>query len=862
VSVGPEQTWFDEAEILEREIRQAFDGRQALPEVPGYGSLIEIARGGQGVVYRAVQLSTRRPVALKVLRDIAPTDAERRRFEREIDLAASLRHPNIVGIYDSGVTQDGRPYLVMEFVEGRAIDEHLRERPGTGGAPSPEQAVRLLAQVCDAVGHAHQRGVIHRDLKPSNIRVDMDGHPRVLDFGLARATGESSLTFSISGHFMGSLPWASPEQAEGRTRDVDVRSDVYALGVVLYQLLTGSFPYDVGGSMRVALESIVSAEPASPRAKRPDIDDELETILLKCLAKEPDRRYQSAAELGRDLRRYLAGEPIEAKRDSAWYTVRKRLVRYRLATAAASAVAVVALGALIAVQGFRLETVRQRDRAKDALAEAQDINTFMEETFTSVDPFTSSGIDTTIREVLDTAAAEVDTRFAERPRVRESIHSFLGMTYWNLGELDPAATHLAAALDLQRELQGPDDPQAIDTQNNLGAVLADLLRLDEAERALSEAHERSLRVHGPDGQQTITIEHNQAYLYHYQSRLEQAEAQYRLVLEKERRVFGPESAEALTTTNSLAPLLWEMGKRAEAFELFQGVLAARERTLGPDNPSTLLSRQNLAHCLSHLGRLREAAEMQARCAEDFLRVLGDRHPWTISNSGNYASTLLTLGRPAEAEARCRDLLPILAETHEPDHDSVHRVRGVLAQAMVAQGRADEAVPMLREAAESLSASYGPEDPRALAARRALADALAAPGQSDVAKAEAESLLRALLAHYESQPGSARMETAQARLGLAKLIEPRDGPHAALPLYRAALEAADESLPDDHWVRGLCLHSLGCCLLEADLAAEAAPLIREAHTVLAGALGADHERTVAAAADVAKLAAEPEPTSPG
>ncbi len=289
--------------------------------LPGYRMIKEIHRGGQGVVYQASQLSTRRKAAIKVMRQgpfAGPSD--RARFEREVRVLAQIQHPNIVGIHDTGQAA-GCYYYVMDYIHGQPLDAYVRQR-----SLSIDELLKLFLKICDALNAAHLRGVVHRDLKPGNILIDTDGEPHVLDFGLAKTVAADTDTtrMTITGQFLGSLPWAAPEQAEAAPSKIDTRTDVYALGVVLFQLLTGKFPYDVMGNMHDVLNNILTAVPLRTTRLRREIGNDLDTVVQKCLEKDRPRRYQTAGDLARDIRHYLAGEPIEARRASIMYMMRTR----------------------------------------------------------------------------------------------------------------------------------------------------------------------------------------------------------------------------------------------------------------------------------------------------------------------------------------------------------------------------------------------------------------------------------------------------------------------------------------------------------------------------------------------------------
>ena len=433
-------------------------------------------------MYQAVQNATQRHVAIKVLRDGALAGpAEVTRFEREVRFMGRLDHPNVVGILDCGVS-DGRHYLVMEYIRGRPLDAHVNaERLGV------RQILELFATICEAVSAAHVRGIIHRDLKPSNIRVDEQGRPHVLDFGLARSIwaesgpdGGPAGAPTMTGQFVGSLPWASPEQAQGATDRIDVRSDVYSLGVVLHQLLTGSFPYSMEGPVPDVLARIIGQEPARPsaaagwRSTEDRIGDELDTVVLKCLAKPPERRYQSAGELGADVRRFLAGEPIDAKRDSTTYIVRKLLHRHRAAVGAAGAI-VVMLGAGLATslvlwrtsEGHRKQAEANLSKADAAAADAKEqarvakqeaqraerVTKLLQDIFNASDPMTGGDRTLSAPEMLRRGGDRTLAQLNDEPLTQAALLLALGEIHKHLGDLERARDLLARSLALRLKHQ-------------------------------------------------------------------------------------------------------------------------------------------------------------------------------------------------------------------------------------------------------------------------------------------------------------------------------------------------------------------------------------------------------------------------
>ena len=658
---------------------QELPGKDAFP---GYDIQREIHRGGQGVVYLAKQLNTRRRVAIKVMHGGATLGSTgRARFDREVQLLGQLNHPHIVKLHDSGVTSDGSFFYVMDYVSGRALDEVLREqrrearrdtagrsrsRSRAEGAEDIESTLRFFAKICDGVNAAHLKGVIHRDIKPANVRVDQNGEPVLVDFGLAKVTAgvetdlDPSNPMTMTGQFVGSLPWASPEQAVGSGDAIDLRSDVYSLGVMLYQMLTGGkFPYTVIGNMRDVLDNIQRAEPARPSTIRRQINNEIETIVLTALAKEKERRYQSAGDLARDIRRYLNGEPIEAKRDAGWYVIRKTLNRHKFAVAFAATVVMLIAGGGIGMGGMwrqaegaravalverdraeeaKAAAVVERDRAEDNLDSVRDLaNTFLYEFHDSIENLRGA---TKAREIVLAKALEYLALLSAQPepgpRAMEALadaHQRVGDLYGrlysaNTGTTEQAAHHYEQSLAIRSAMAdaNPGDLHHVSalagTWESIGENRFKQENFPGSLEALSRAEELAVRAGDTPARLRIVTRiadvHRRIAVDEardqesFEQRLDLAERAYAEVDEGWGRLDSPESARRRAVLTS---------KTAQSM-LLRGRAAILYRD-DPQGASELVERGHamILDAITGIERLREDDPADYQLARDLWVVL-------------------------------------------------------------------------------------------------------------------------------------------------------------------------------------------------------------------------------------------------
>ena len=847
----------------------------ALPSIPGYSILGELGRGGMGIVYlaREEKLSGRL-VAIKVLLHGAwASGKQRRRFEREVDLVAALRHPNIVRLYNSGLTKDRYPFYVMEYIDGVGLDEwiagpaevpndglgqaEVTEGPGVActTAASPPMTVRavidLVAKISEAVGYAHQRGTIHRDLKPSNIRIDSAGEPYVLDFGLAKmvpsANGsEGSARMSQTGEFVGSLAWASPEQADGAPEGIDVRTDVYSLGVVMFQLLTGRYPYPVTESFRATLDNIQHAEPARPSSLRSDVDDEVDTIVLRCLAKEPDRRYQTAGELARDLRHYLAGNPIEAKRDSVAYLLRKQLWRYRVALWVAALLVTVASIATVVSVSFERHATAERVEAQRQEELAQAINEFMLETLASPDPYAPKFVvdalrDVTVVEALDNASEKVETAFIDRPLIEAGVRDTLGVTYLHLNLLNSADTHLTRALELRREFLGEDHADTLTSLGNLAELREDQGELEEAEALWRQTWESWRQLLGDDHPDTLTAKDHTGVMLLHLTRYDEAEPVIRECLADRRRVLGREHPDTLRTHNNLGVLLSRYGRYAEAEVLIREVYDCYERDLGAEHFYTATVLINVANMRLLRGDYDTATQLFRSAHDRLRRCAGEEHANTLITKCMLSRSLIYQGRLDEAESLIMEVLNGRRRVQGDQHWQTFVDRSIPAELRYAQGRLGAAEELLRRVITVQCDTLGEAHSRTLGAMTTLGKVMITLGRAD----EAVPVLRKALHHAGEIGRGQHPDTLLTMIQLARALRLQGQYSQSAELLDEVLSLSRATLDVDHPITLSARTERGLIDLATTDPASAAAVFEEVVAAHRARLGERHAETLTA-----------------
>jgi len=837
-----------------------------------------LGEGGMSTVYAAVRADDvyQQKVALKVLAYGADRADLSARFRAERQILASLDHPGIARILDGGTTDDGRPYLVMEYIGGEPIDQYCdRHRLGI------DARVDLFRQVCAAVQFAHQNLVVHRDIKPSNILVTPDGVPRLLDFGIAKLLEGAQLPGAIEATTTGlrlmTPLYASPEQVEGGA--ITTASDVYSLGVLLYVLLTGQSPYrlpttrpdalqravleqnperpstaagratgeahprpsDLAGAEGPTQEALSDARGLRPQQLRRRLRGDLDNIVLMALRKEPGRRYASVALLSEDLRRHREQLPVAAQPDSLQYRARKFVLRHRAGVAAATAGLAILLGLAVTMTVQAVRLARQRDEIRAERDKALKLAGLLEQVFAGSDPSEALGETRTAREVLDKGAARAMAELKDQPETQAALALVIGRVYQRLGLKDRAQPFLQQSLSLRERLFG---------QSNL-AVAESLLALavldqDRGEFAAAEASQRRAldilrgRLGVEDAKVGDALNDLSATLIAL-AKYPEAESVLRQALVIHRKAHGNLHESVAGDLSNLGSVLRRAGKLAEAEAAHREALAIGRSVFGPVHPALARQVNNLAVVLRDEDRL-EAAETFAREALGITRKLyGAEHPDIALQLSNLGSILRGRGDYGGAIAAAREGLEMRRRLLGPDHEQVAMSLGNLGDLVEEQGDLAEARALYEEALRIQRKALGPEHPRNATALAHLADVSLAQG--DVGRAEplareAMEIRRKALGEGHADFGTSLMTLGSIRLAAGASEEAEE-------LERRGLAILGKALPAGSWRIADAQSRLGACLATRDQVKEAESLLVEGYEGLLRGRGARNPRTVAA-----------------
>jgi len=830
----------------------------------------ELGRGGMGTVYLAVRDDDEysKQVAIKMVPGGAEGEDLLRRFRAERQILATLEHPHIARLLDGGATEDGLPYLVMEFVEGEPIDAYCDRR-----RLRIEARLRLFRSVCAAVHHAHRNLVVHRDVKPANVLVTAGGEPKLLDFGIAKlldAEAGPGAAPTRTGVRLMTPEYASPEQVRGER--ITTASDVYSLGVLLYELLTGRRPYRLGSRRLGEVEravtgqeparpsQVIMREPADtdpgggdttaehlaqsrdclPAELRRRLAGDLDDIVLMALRKEPERRYASVEHLSEDIRRHLEGLPVLARKDTWHYRSAKFVRRNAWGVAAGAAIAVLIVGSSA---GFFMQArriARERDRAVAAelaarteAATARGVTDFLVELFEFSDPSEARGRAIPVREILDRGARRVRSELRDQGEVQARLMTTMAEVYANLGLYAAAVPLAEEALQQQRRLHGEVGPEPARVLAQIGSLHMHTGDRDAAEREIVAALEMRRRLLGPEHDDIVGSLNSLGMLRDRQARYDEAEALHREALAMARHLHGDRHVLVGTSANNLGWILGRKGLYEEAERVHRENLAMRRGLLGEDHPHVGSSLNNLAQLLGSRGRYGEAEAL----AREYLALSGrldgeDSFGYSIALN-NLATILKENGEPAEAEPLQRRSLVLTRSALGPEHpDTLMRMNN-LANLLHDQGKLAEAEALHRRVLEIHRRVLGERHPETAGSLNNLANLLWDSGRYD----EAEPLYRQTIAADLQSLGPGHPFVATDYTNLAVLLRDRAcvaDRREAEDLFTKSVQVARSALGDSHPDVALSEAQFGIFLVRTGRLDEGERRVREALRILESA----------------------------
>ncbi len=859
----------------------------ALREGPGtrigpYHLLEKLGEGGFGVVFMAEQTKpVMRRVALKIIKVGMDTRQVVARFEQERQALAMMDHANIARVLDAGATATGRPYFVMELVKGEPLAAYCDQHK------LPIDArIELFAQVCSAVQHAHQKGIIHRDIKPSNILVgEQDGRPlaKVIDFGIAKATS-AKLTdktlFTEHKQVIGTLQYMSPEQAHGSV-DIDTRTDVYSLGVVLYELLTGSTPFDVNSIAKTMYSEIQrmireddppkpstrlreSAELLGNIAARRNIEPkrlgvlvrgELDWIVMKALEKDRARRYETPSALAMDLRRFLRGEAIDAAPPSPIYRLRKFVRRHRFTALAAAAVAAALLVGVAAFAWQASIARAERDKAEQArsaeavqrgiagerAAQLEQVATFQAQMLERFDP-TDAGVrmmhDLRLQhaEALANNRAPANDRTASEQAFATEL-ARVNATDAAVSVLDHAVLAPAVAAVVTRFADQPIVDATL--RQTLATLYTKLGRYNDARPLLEWALATRSRVLGEEHRDTLHSVNDMGHLFEKQGKFVEAEPFLRRAYEGRTRVLGATHIDTLKSLSNLGGNLRYQGRTGEAEPLLRSCLASMQRELGTEHRDTLITTNVMGYLLIDLGKPAEAQPYWQTAYETGRRVFGADDVDTLVWTNNLGGLFGSLGRDKDAERYYREAYEGMRRVKGEEHPSTLDFASNVASNLNAQGRYAESEPLSRVVLDTRRRVLGDEHGATLDSMQGLGNVLRKQGRI----AEAEPLLRKALEVHRRVAGPEHRKTLISASMLASLLANGEHRAEAESLYRSVLATSRKELGDDHPDSLVTMNNLGNLLAQQDKLEEAEPMLRAVLAARRRLSGDDHPETL-------------------